>query len=188
MSDLSHRVRQAQLRLTRITAVPLLVRTGILLTALLAQSLAWPAELFLGRAFGPLVLVALLAALAPRRVFPTLTALVAVTGWLLATTWYDERVALWRLLGLATVLYLTHSLCALAALLPYDAAVDPAVVARWVGHALVVTVAAATLAIALLALAGRTGGAEFTGAVLAGLLVAMLAAALLGWLLRRRQP
>ena len=43
----------------------------------------------------------------------------------MATSGYDRPVELWRLSALATVLYLTHSLCALAAVLPTDGVVAP---------------------------------------------------------------
>ena len=188
IDEVWRRLRRARRTITGLTVLPLLVGTGILLSAFVAQLLAWPGQVVFGMGPGPVLLVALLPALARRRFWPTGAALVAVVGWLLATSWYDEPIRLWRLLGLAMFLYLMHSLCALAALLPFDAVVDPAVLARWLGQALLVTLAGAVLSILLLAAAGRTGGTEFSWAALLGLVVAVLATALLSWLLRRRQP
>src|SRR5690606_28947724 len=103
---LLQRMALARRRLTRITPGPLLIRAAVLVTALLAQVLAWPGSLLLSRVFGLLALVALAAALSPRRFGPTVAVLAAAAGWLLDTGWYDQRIVLWRLLGLATLLYL----------------------------------------------------------------------------------
>ena len=45
-------------------------------------------------------------------------------------------VALWRVLAIATLLYLGHTLAALAAVLPYDAVVNLDVVVAWLVRAL----------------------------------------------------
>jgi hypothetical protein len=134
-----------------------------------------------------LAVAALLPALVPRRSWTTTVVLLAAAAaWVLATGWYDRPVELWRLLALATFLYLTHSLAALAALLSYDAVVAPEVLARWVSRALGVALASAVLAVPLLAVDGQWGDRSFVVALLGGLVVAVLAATLLGWLYRRR--
>lgn len=188
ISSMVERVRSIHRTVTRVTLGPLLVRCGVFLSALLALVLAYPVEVLTGRAAGPLLLVAVLPALAPRRAWPTLAMLVAVAGWVLATSGYGEPIALWRLIGLAGCLYLTHSLAALAALLPSDVVVTGELIARWVLRALGVVLAAAVAAVLLLAVAGRVGDRALLGAALGGLAVAVLAAALLVWLARRRQP
>jgi hypothetical protein len=103
----------------------------------------------------------------------------------LSTSGYGEPIALWRLLGLAAFLYLTHSLCALAAMLPYDAVVGPEVLARWVSRAVAVVLVSAVFGIVLLAVPGTGGRGDLLVAVLAGLAAAVGASALLAWLLRR---
>lgn len=176
---------RAQTVVSGATATPLLVRGGVFLSALAALAVAYPATVIASRALFGLLLVALLPALAPRRFGATVAALVAVGGWLISTSGYGEPIELWRLLVLAGALYLTHSLSALAALLPYDIVVAPDTVARWVLRALVVVLASAVLAVPLLSLAGRFGDRTLLVAALGGLAVAVAATALLGWLLRR---
>lgn len=186
INPIADRIRSIQTTVTRATVPPLLVRCAIFLSALVAFALAYPLEIFAGRGLALLLIAAALPAVAPRRAWPTVAVLVAVVGWLLSTTWYDEPVALSRLLGLAACLYLTHSLSALAAALPYDAVVAPEVLAGWISRALGVVLASAVLAILLLDFAGQDGDRTLLVAVLGGLVVAVGAAGLLAWLLRRR--
>ncbi|MDW5323290.1 hypothetical protein [Plantactinospora sp. KLBMP9567] len=179
------RIRQLYAAIGRITLVPLLVRVGVFGCALLALLLASPARPSDPRLLGLLVVAALAPAVAPRRNWPTLVLLAAAGVWVVATGWYDQRVELWRLLALATFLYLTHTLAALAALLSYDAVVAPEVLARWVTRALGVGLASAVLSVPLLAMDGQLGDRSFVAALLGGLALAVCAAALLGWLFRR---
>jgi hypothetical protein len=183
MIDRVHAIRTVA---ARATVAPLLVRVGVFLSALLAFTFAYPAEILAGRPLLLLLLAAALPALAPRGAAPTLVVLAAVGGWLLSTTGYGEPIVLWRLVGLAALLYLTHTLAALAAALPYDAVVAPEMVARWVSRALAVVLGSAVLSVLLLFAAGRGGDDPFLVAALAGLAVAVAVAALLAWLLRRR--
>lgn len=180
------RIRAFYTAVGRVTLTPLLVRGGVLLCALLALVLAYPDEMFSARVLLLLAVLAAFPAVAPNRAWPTVVILVAVAGWVVGTGWYDQRVELWRLLGLATFLYLTHSLSALAALLSYDAVLAPEVLARWISRALGVALASAVLAVPLLTLDGRWGDRSLVVALVGGLAVAVLAAGLLGWLLRRR--
>jgi hypothetical protein len=185
ISPIVDRVRSIQTAAARVTLAPVLVRASIFGSMLVAFVVAYPGQILAGRGLGLLLIVAVLPAVAPRRGWPTFATLVAVGGWVLSTSWYGEPIVLWRLLALATFLYLTHSLCALAALLPYDAVVAPELLARWVARALAVVLAAAVLAVLLMALAGRGGDGTFLAAALGGLAVAVALAALLAWLLRR---
>lgn len=179
------RVRGVRIALARVTLTPLLVRAAIFFSALVGVVLAYPAEVLLGQASAGLLLVALLPALSPRRVWPTFAALVTVGGWLVATDGYGRPIALWRLLVVAAALYLTHTLCALAAVLPYDAVVDPDLVVRWLLRAGAVLLATSALGVLLVELADLGGGAGLQAATVAGLGVAAVVTALLGWLMRR---
>ncbi|MCM0675909.1 hypothetical protein NCC78_14595 [Micromonospora phytophila] len=186
MKAVTERVRAAQHAAARVSLTPLLVRAAVFLVVLVGLLLAFPTEVLLGRALGALVLVALLPAVGPRRVWPTFAALVTVGGWLIATDGYGRPIALWRLLAVAAVLYLGHTLCALAAVLPYDAVVDPDLVVRWLVRAAGVMLGTFVLGVLLVEVAGVGGDAGFQAATVAGLLVAVGLTALLGWLLRRR--
>ncbi|MET8082693.1 hypothetical protein [Micromonospora sp. NPDC005194] len=180
------RVRAAQDAVARISAVPLMVRAAIFVTALAGLALAFPAEVLTGRPLLLLAVAALLPAVGPRRLWPTFVALVMAGGWLLATDGYGRPVALWRLLAVAALLYLGHSLCALAALLPYDAMVDPELVTRWLLRVAAVLLGTAVLGVLLLQAAGLGGEAGHQWVTVLGLVVAVGLVALLGWLLRRR--
>jgi hypothetical protein len=179
------RARRARTLVARATALPFGVRCGVYLCGLLAAVVAFPAGALGGRLFLLLALVALWPAVAPRGRGPTVVALLVVAGWLLSTTWYAQPVVLWRLLALATLLYLQHSLAALAAVLPTDAVVELDVAALWLARAAGVTLASAVVTVAVLSVAASVGGRPFLGATLLGLAVAVAAAALLARLLRR---
>lgn len=186
MAGLNERLRSARFLVNRISPVPLLVRVGIFLTVLVGFLVAYPVEALAPRSLLALTVVALLPAVGPRRVWPTFAALVTAGGWLLATVGFDRPPALWRLIAVAALLYLAHTLCALAALLPYDAVVDPELAVRWLGRAGGVVLASAVIGIVLGWLGGIGGDAGSQVATVVGLLVAVALSALLGWLLRRR--
>ncbi|MFE2613714.1 hypothetical protein ACFXA2_08895 [Micromonospora chalcea] len=180
------RVRALRYAAARVSPLPLLVRGGIFLTVLAGFLLAYPVQALTARSLLALAVAAVLPAFGPRRIWPTFTALVTVAGWLLATLGFDRPPALWRLLAVATLLYLAHSLCAIAALLPYDGLIDPDVVFRWLGRAGGVVLASAVLGVVLAWLGGVGGTDGSQAATVVGLLVAVGLSALLGWLLRRR--
>ncbi len=171
----------------RVTPGPLLVRCAIAITAGGALVTAYPDEIIKGRGGLGLALVAVIPALAPRGRWVTLVALAAVFGWLLSTMGYEEPVSLWRVFGIAGLLYLMHSMAALAAMLPYDAVVAPEVLGRWVGRALLVVASSAALSLLVVIIADAASGGSVL-ASLAGLVVAVAVTALLTHLLRRQTP
>ncbi|QLQ39326.1 hypothetical protein [Micromonospora robiginosa] len=186
MNAIVERVRAVRYRAARVSALPLLVRGGIFLVVLAGFLLAYPVQMLAPRSLLALAVAAVLPAVGPRRLWPTFAALVTVGGWLLATLGYDRPPALWRLLAVATLLYLGHTLCALAALLPYDGLIDPDLVLRWLARAGGVVLASAVLGVVLAWLGGIGDVGASQAATVAGLLVAVGLSALLGWLLRRR--
>jgi hypothetical protein len=165
--------------LERLTLVPLLVRAGAFAAAVAALLLAAPAPL---RGVPPilagLVLLATLPALAPGGPWSTVVMLATGAGWVLATESYDAPVSIPRALLLAALLYLLHSLSALAAAVPSDAVVAPDVPARWLLRTLAVLAVGSALSGAVLAgLDGLAGDRGYVAATLAGLAAAVALAA-----------
>ena len=186
MNAVWERARALRVAANRVSLTPLLVRVGIFWAVLVGLLLAYPVELFTPRALLLFVVVSLFPTVSPRRVWPTFAALVTVGGWVVASAGYDRPITLWRLLAVASALYLAHTLCALAAVLPYDAVVDPDLVLRWLARAGAVLLAAAVVGIVLSWLGGIGGDDGFRAATVVGLLVAVGLSGLLGSLLRRR--
>jgi hypothetical protein len=185
LDTITERLDRARTVVRRTTLVPLLIRIGIALFLMLALSVAWPAELVAGRYGVPLLLLGLYPAIAPRGRGTTAIVLVVVAGWVADTSWYDTRVALWRVLSIATLLYLAHTLAALAAQLPSDAVVNLDVVTTWLARAGAVVLISAVLTVIALGLADELAGGAFVIATLVGLAAAVGATLLLARLLRR---
>ena len=181
----TNRIERARRMVARGTLVPLLVRCGIALSLVLAMTVAWPAQIAGGRFLLPLVAVAVYPAVVPRGRGATVAILLVVAGWIVDTTWFDARVALWRVLSIGTLLYLGHTLTALAAVLPYDAVVNPDVATTWLGRAAIVVLVSAVLTVIALGLAAELAGGAFVIATLVGLAGAVGATMLLARLLRR---
>lgn len=185
ITDPSGRLARARRAGTRASLTPLLVRAAVFCCGLLAPVVAFPATLVTGRLLGLLILAALWPAFAPRGRGAAAVILLVVAGWVFDTTWYSAPVVLWRILAIASLTYLLHSLAALAAVLPYDATVEPDVVTLWVGRAAGVVLTSAVLTVIVLSFAGFATGGVHLAATLAGIAVAVAAAALLAWLFRR---
>jgi hypothetical protein len=185
LDAITARIDRGRRMVVRATLMPFLIRIGIALSFVLAMTVAWPVEVAASRYLVLLFVVALYPAIAPRGRGVTITILVAVGGWILDTTWFDARVALWRVLSLAALLYIGHTLAALAAVLPYDALVNLDVVTGWLARALVAVLIAAVLIVVALGLTSALGGSAFLVATLVGLAGAVGATLLLSRLLRR---
>ncbi|OJF14685.1 hypothetical protein [Couchioplanes caeruleus] len=184
-AGITGRVARVRTATARATVLPLLVRGGIGLAFLAALLVAWPVSLVLSRSVALLAVVAVYPALAPRGRGPTVAALTVVGGWILDTTWYDARIALWRVLAVATLLYAGHTLSALAAVLPYDAVVTADVVTAWLARAGAVVLGSAVLTVIALGLTAGLAGPAFVLASLVGLAAAVGLTLLLARLLRR---
>ena len=185
LTALTDRLERAQRVISRATLLPLMVRLAVALCLILAMSVAWPAEVAFGRIGVVLYLVAFWPAFAPRGMGATLAIIVVVGGWVLDTTWYDERVALWRVLAIATLTYLAHTLAALAAALPSDAMVNIDVLTTWLIRAAAVVLISAVLTVIALGLTSALAGSAFLIATLVGLAAAVASTMLLARLLRR---
>jgi hypothetical protein len=165
---------------------PVLVRGSVFVAALLAQLVAWPGAVVLGRPVLALLVIAILPALFPRTWLVTMDILVTVIGWLVGTTSYGGPVTYWRLVLLAGLLYLVHTLAALAAVLPYDAVTSPGVLARWLRRCGAVVLLTAAVAMFTLLLPAYLPGQRFLVASLAGLALTVAIAGYLATLVRRR--
>jgi hypothetical protein len=185
LDGITRRIERARTAAARATALPLLVRGGIAMSLVLAMLVAWPTAATASRYVVLLALVGVYPAVAPRGRGVTFTVLVVVGGWILDTTWFDARVALWRVLSIAALVYLGHTLAALAAVLPYDAIVNVDVVGGWLGRALLVVLISAVLTVFTLGLTAELAGGAFMIATLVGLAAAVGVTLLLGRLLRR---
>jgi hypothetical protein len=185
LDGLTRRIERTRTVVARATALPLLVRGGIAAAFILALAVAWPAGLVASRYLALLAVVGAYPAVAPRGRGVTAAVLLVVGGWILDTTWYDSRVALWRVLAIATLLYLGHTLAALAAVLPYDGIVNLDVVTGWLGRALVAVLISAVLTVVTLGLTADLAGGAFLIATLVGLAAAVGLTLVLARLLRR---
>lgn len=185
MGALAGRIERMRVALGRATALPFLIRCGIALCGLIAMSVAWPASLVASQYFVLVCAIAIYPAVAPRGRGYTVAAVIAVIGWLVATVGFGTRVALWQVLALATLLYLGHSLTALAAVLPYDAVVNLEVVGAWLARAGAVVLVSAVLIVVALGLSSELAGGAFLLATLVGLAGAVGATMLIARLLRR---
>lgn len=170
---------------SRATGTPFLVRCGVGLSGLLAMIVAWPVSLVGSRYFIPLTLLAVYPAVAPRGRGATFSAMAVVAGWIVDTAGYGERVALWRVLSIATLLYLGHTLTALAAVLPYDAVVNLDVVGGWLLRAAIVVLVSAVLTVVALGLSADLAGSAFLVATIVGIAGAIGATVLIARLLQR---
>ncbi|MET7417712.1 hypothetical protein [Dactylosporangium sp. NPDC005555] len=169
--------------LERAAAGPMLVRFAVFLLTLVAAFISFPAEVILRpAALLPLALLSALPAVFPRTRLVGLAILLCAFGWLLGTYSYGEVVTVPRLIALATVLYLMHSLAALAAALPYDAIVSPGVIFAWLLRAVAIVSVSAIVSVLLLAVVKAVIGPVFLAASLLG----VLTAATLAWLITRK--
>lgn len=182
---LRSRIRRFRTMIERTTAVPLVVRGAVWGSSLVATAVAVPVSALATPSAVPLLFFGALAAVAPRTRMVTLAVLVPAAAWVIATATSGAPASPVRLLLLAAALYLVHSTAALAAQLPYDAIVSPAVLRRWFARVGLVLGATAVVGMYVL-LAGQVlGGAATLLATTAGLAVAVGLAAFLIHLLRR---
>jgi hypothetical protein len=173
-------------RLRRLMPGPALVRLVAMTAAGAALALATPVELLTARPAMLLVPAAIGVGLFPRTRWVTLTALLAVLGWLLSTLAFDVPVEAWRVGLLAAALYVMHSSAALAAVLPYDCLVTPGTLLRWLGRTLGVIGISVGVGLAGLLATQQIEPTRSVVGPIAGSVVAALLAGVLAWHLRRR--
>lgn len=144
-------IRRMVSSIRRTSAVPMLVRAAVFAAAFGALLVAVPASVrSMTAAVGVLAGAALLAALLPATAWVTVVAVLAAGCWVAATVVDGESVTALRVLALAGLLYLMHSLAALAAALPHDAAVGTQVWIRWLLRSAVVILVSSGLSVGML--------------------------------------
>jgi hypothetical protein len=170
----------------RATPGPMLVRAGLFGAGLLAEVVAWPPAVVLGRPVPLLLLFAVLPAVAPRSRLVSGVIILTMLGWLVSTSAYDEPITYWRPVLLAALLYLVHTLAALAAVLPYDAVVSPGVLGGWLRRSGVVVLLTCVVAMFTLLVPQYVTGQRYLVASLVGLALMIGLAGYLAALVRRR--
>jgi len=155
----------------RITPTVFVLRVLIFGAFFGATAVALPMS---GRAIA-LMLWSIAVALFPR------TRIVVISLFAIALIWlaFGGSPSSWRILTFAALLYLAHASAALAAVLPHDCVVSPAVLIRWAIRTLGVIAASLLLGEVALAVLGRLPTASsaigpaigaFIAAAIAGLL------------------
>lgn len=158
-------------QVSRATPAFFLLRGAVWALAVAALLVAGPADITLSPLAVWAVPVGLLPAVLPRTAAVTLWIFVVLAGWLAATMVYDEPVSYLRLVLLATLLYTTHVLAAVSAVIPFDAVVAPRTLLSWLPRTAALLALTALLALAAAALPELFGGARFLIASLVGFAV-----------------
>jgi hypothetical protein len=153
----------------RATPGPALIRAALFLFSIGALSLTFPVEWLSVTTGLLLAAVAATAALLPRGGATSVVLFVSAGGWTITTGAVPERLTLSRLVAVAGLLYLVHTTAALAAVVPYDTVVQPAVLGRWLARTVAVLVLTTGFAVGAVALVARTGGRTYLVASLVGL-------------------
>jgi len=166
-------------RIARVTPVPLILRIIVFVSALIGLWLAAPAEISTPRFLLGIALLAALPGLFPGTRMVDFVLVTALVGWVVTTLVAGEDAEPWRVFGIATALYVSHSAAALAAVLPYDAVVDSRVPLRWAARCGLVIVAAGVLTAAIVVIARTVTAGNSVLVLLVGLGVVIGTVALL---------
>ncbi len=176
-------------RLRRTAAGPAAVRILAGVAAFAAQLVSLPAQVSLGRrVLIPLLVAAVLAAgvgLYPRGRWAGAVALVSVGAWLVASVGFGDAASLLRVGSVAGLLYAMHAAAALAAALPYDCAVPPSVLARWLRRQALLLATGLAVGLGGLSLVRLVDGTPTIAGPVLGALVAAALAGSLAWQLNR---
>jgi len=156
--------------------------------ACVAFALALPPSVLGSPAVLAFVFLAILPGAMPRGPVPTGIIAVLSISWLVNTGFQGTQINVWRLAGLAIMIYVIHAGCAFAAVLPYDAVVSPGLFRPWAlraGFVAAVTVAVALFVLAIPSAIGT--GHHLVEATLAGFVLMITMAIYLSYLGKRRQ-
>jgi hypothetical protein len=154
--------------LSRITAATIVVRAVVFAMAAAMLWSAAPQAVASPNLVPLIVVVALLPAVFPDSRAVTAVMLLGVACWMLDTLAFGEEVSIAGTFVTACALYLLHTSAALAAMLPYDAIVDTAVLLRWAARAGLVLAGAAGVTAIVVTLAQKLTPTTSMWAMLAG--------------------
>lgn len=166
-------------RLSRITAVPLILRAVAFVSAFAGLWLAAPQVASAPKTLGILAFVAVLPALAVTSRLVDVVMAGIVILWIVTALGFGEPAEPLRVFGVAATLYLLHSSAAMAAALPYDAVVDPQVPLRWAARSALVVAAGGVVATVVVLLAPLMTPTTSVIVLFAGLGVVLATVALL---------
>jgi hypothetical protein len=170
-------------RLARTTPVPLILRVVVFLSALLGLWLAAPAQASTPRLILLMAFFAALPGLFPGTRIVDAVMVSVLIAWVVTTLVAGEPAEPWRVFGIATALYVSHSAAALAAAVPYDAVVDAQVPLRWAARCGLVIMGAGLVTAAVVVIARSVTPGNSVIVLLMGLGVAI---GTVGLLVRRR--
>lgn len=171
----------------RATPGPLLVRVAIAAATFASLLIAYPPGTLGGRAPLFFAVAAVLPSLFPRGPIPTIMILTSALGWLGTGSGFDLRGTTFaRMCLLAALIYVIHTACALAAVLPYDAIVTQGVFTPWLVRASIVLAFTGALALFVVDLHGLTHGRREVIASIVGVFVTLAISGYLTLLGRRR--
>ncbi|WP_412540550.1 hypothetical protein R8Z50_32870 [Longispora sp. K20-0274] len=171
--------------LSRVAPGPLLLRAIVFATGVAAFGIALPGSLVTAPMMLAGSVLAAVAAFAPGSPFVTMAMVSTLVLWFLGTALDGGGRSTTALISVACALYLQHSACALAAAVPLDAVVLPAVLLRWFTRTVGVMLLTGILGVVVVTL---SQGAEPSSALvfpLLGVVGAVLAAGILAYLALR---
>lgn len=172
----------------RATLAPMLLRGLIFVATCVAFALALPLNVLASPGALLFILVALLPAIAPRGPVPTGIIAALAVSWTIDTGFNGTQINVWRLAGLAIMIYAIHAGSAFAAVLPYDSVISAGVFRPWAlraGFVAALTVGVALFVLAIPTLIGTTH--HLVVATLGGFVLMITIAIYLSYLGNRRQ-
>jgi hypothetical protein len=174
-------------KLARITPASLIMRSIAFVAAWASLWLAAPEILSDPRYVLLMAFVALGPAIGPNTRLVTATMLLIIVGWVVSALFAGEEATGLRTFALAAGLYLLHASCALAAVLPYDAIVDRAVLLRWAARTALVLLAGAVVSWIIILTAPTLTPSSSLPILLGGLAAAAALLAVLAYAARARK-
>ncbi|MGY0233225.1 hypothetical protein [Longispora urticae] len=171
--------------ISRIAPGPLLLRAIVFATGVSAFGIALPGTLLTGPVMMAGSVLAAVVALAPGGPFVTMVQLSTAALWFIGTAMDGGGRSTAALVAVACALYLQHSACALAAAVPLDAVVLPAVLLRWFARTVGVMLITAVLGVVVVTLSSGVSPSSSLVFPLLGVAGAILAAAILAYLALR---